>query len=275
MASGEVRLPRLSTLLGAQIRYQLTLMVRSARTYMLALILPAIMLILLLKARTHGSQAAITAEHLADISGIVVFGTFGIAYITFASTLVAAREEGVLRRWHVTPLPAWVYFTARIIASVLLADCAGIILLVVGAVMADVHLSASAVIRLLVAATLGALTLAAAGTAVTTLATSVQSVGSVLLFTYMPLLIFSGGVGKLSLPQWVNTLMSYFPVQPVVHDVSRALQPSSSGLALMSLRDLAVLAAWAAGCLLVSMRLFRWDPHRPRHARLVGTGTSV
>jgi hypothetical protein len=31
--------------------------------------------------------------------------------------------------------------------------------------------------------------------------------------------------------------------------------------------DLAVLAAWAAGGLLVSVRFFQWDPRRPRHAR--------
>jgi hypothetical protein len=31
-----------------------------------------------------------------------------------------------------------------------------------------------------------------------------------------------------------------------------------------------VLAAWALGGLLVSVRFFQWDPHRPRHARAAG-----
>ena len=35
-------------------------------------------------------------------------------------------------------------------------------------------------------------------------------------------------------------------------------------------RDLAVLAAWALGGLLLSVRFFQWDPHRPRHARGAG-----
>jgi hypothetical protein len=48
--------------------------------------------------------------------------------------------------------------------------------------------------------------------------------------------------------------------------VTRALQ-SSTG---MSGRDLAVLAAWALGGLLLSVRFFRWDPSRPRHARSAG-----
>jgi hypothetical protein len=45
--------------------------------------------------------------------------------------------------------------------------------------------------------------------------------------------------------------------------VTRALEPGAG----MSGRDLVVLAAWAACCLLLSVRFFQWDPHRPRHAR--------
>jgi hypothetical protein len=70
--------------------------------------------------------------------------------------------------------------------------------------------------------------------------------------------------------------MSYLPAQPMIDAVTRALEPAAgqSGLALSGLalpgRDLAVLAAWAVGCLLLSVRFFRWDPHRPRHARAAG-----
>ena len=262
--------PRLSTLLGIQIRYQMLLMARAGRGYLLAIILPAFMLALLLRARTHGGEATIMAQHLADMGGIIVFGTFTITYISYATNLVTAREEGVLRRWHMTPLPAWLYFAGRITVCILLADCAGILLLIVGAILADVHLTVARVICLLVADTLGALTLATLGTAITTMATTVQSLGLITVFTYAPMLILSGAVGKLSLPQWVDTLMSYLPVQPVIQSVSRALAPSSSGLPLISSRDLAVLGAWAACCLALSLRFFRWDPHRPSHAPSLG-----
>jgi hypothetical protein len=68
------------------------------------------------------------------------------------------------------------------------------------------------------------------------------------------------------LPHWLNTAMSYLPAQPMIDAVTRALQPSAG----MSGRDLAVLAAWALGGLLLSVRFFQWDPHRPRHARAAG-----
>ena len=114
------------------------------------------------------------------------------------------------------------------------------------------------------AATLGGLALAAAGTAVTPLLPSAQGANQLLALTSIPLIIFSGGFGGLSgLPRWLSTVMSYLPAQPMIDAVTRALEPSAT----VSGRDLAVLAAWAAGCLLLSVRFFRWDPHRPRHAR--------
>jgi hypothetical protein len=113
----------------------------------------------------------------------------------------------------------------------------------------------------------GSLALAAAGTAVTALLPSAQGVNQLLALTYIPLIIFSGGFGGLSgLPHWLTTLMSYLPAQPMIDAVTRALEPAAS----MSGRDLAVLAAWAVGCLLLSVRFFKWDPHRPRHARAAG-----
>ena len=57
--------------------------------------------------------------------------------------------------------------------------------------------------------------------------------------------------------------MSYLPAQPMIDTVNRALAHSPG----LPARDLAVLAAWALGGLLLSVRFFRWDPNRPRHAR--------
>jgi hypothetical protein len=58
----------------------------------------------------------------------------------------------------------------------------------------------------------------------------------------------------------------YLPAQPMIDAVTRALEPGAT----IPGRDLAVLAAWAAGCLLLSVRFFQWDPHRPRHAGIGG-----
>jgi ABC-2 type transport system permease protein len=254
-------------MVAGQVRYQLTLMLRTPRTLMAGLILPGALLALQLGRVQYLGQGAAADVLAARVAGLVVLGAMSVAYLSHASGLVVAREDGVLRRWRATPLPSWGYFAGRIVATVLLADAAALILVLVGVAMAGLHLTAGAIGGLLLAGSLGALALAAA--AVTPLLTSAEGANPLLTLTYLPLIIFSGGFGGLSgLPHWLNTLMSYLPAQPMIDAVTQALQPSAG----LSGRDLAVLGAWALGGLLLSVRFFRWDPTRPRHARSAGAG---
>jgi hypothetical protein len=113
----------------------------------------------------------------------------------------------------------------------------------------------------------------AIGTAITVIIPTAQSAQPVLMLTYIPLIVLGGAFGAItSLPHWVNTAMTYLPVQPVIDAASRSLQggramlvwpPSAAGT---SGHDLAVLCGWVVGGLLVSFRFFAWDPHRPAHA---------
>jgi len=257
------------TMIAGQVRYQLTLLLRTPRTLIAGVILPGALLALQLGRVQHVGQGAAADLLAARVAGLVVLGAMSVAYLTHAASLVVAREDGVLRRWRATPLPSWGYFAGRITAAVLLADAAALILVLVGVAMAGLHLTAGSLAALLAVGTLGALALAAAGTAITPLLTSAQGVNQLLALTYIPLIIFSGGFGGLAgLPSWVTTLMSYLPAKPMIDLVTQALEHSA-----LDGRDLAVLGAWAVGCLLISVRFFAWDPHRPRHARLAGAGT--
>jgi ABC-2 type transport system permease protein len=86
------------------------------------------------------------------------------------------------------------------------------------------------------------------------------------MLTYLPLVFLSGAFGPIvSLPHWLTTAVTYLPAQPVADAMSAALL--HDGGALVPARDATVLAAWLVAGLLLSLRFFRWDPHRPGHAR--------
>lgn len=246
--------------LAAQIRYQLTLLTRTPRVFIFGVVMPGVLLALEVGKR-HASSDTLTAA----VAGLTIFGTLSIAYLSYASALVVAREDGVLRRWHASPLPAWAYFTGRIVAAILSADLAALVVLLTGVSMAGLHLGTDATASMLVAVTLGALTLACAGTAITPLLPSGQGANGVLAVTYVPLLIFSGGFGGgvQGQPHWLTTLMTYLPVQPVIDAATHALSHPGP----MPARDVVVLLVWAVACLTLAARFFRWDPVRPAHAR--------
>jgi ABC-2 type transport system permease protein len=263
------RLPGRGSILASQLRYQLILLGRNPRAIAAGLILPGALLAL-----ERGNAQHITlAQAAPKIAGLVAFSAVAIAFFTHANGLVVAREDGVLRRWHASPLPGWAYFAGRIVATMAVTAAAGLILVLVAVGMTGVHLTAHAVVGLVVVDMLAALALAAAGTAITAIIPSAQSAQPVLMLTYIPLAVLGGAFGAItSLPHWVNTAMTYLPVQPAIDAASRALQHSG---AIMSAHDLAVLAGWVVGGLLVSFRYFAWDPHRPGHARPAEARTTL
>jgi ABC-2 type transport system permease protein len=263
-----VRLPGTAQVVAGQVRYQVTLLLRNPRTVIAGVVLPGALLALQLGRVQHIGQGAAAELLVARVAGLVVLGAMSVAYLTYAVSLVVAREEGILRRWRATPLPPWAYFAGRMIAAMLLADVAALILVLVGVAMAGLHLTGAGVGCLLIISTVGGLALAAAGTAITPLLPSAQGANQLVALTYLPLIIFSGGFGTVNgLPHWLNTLMSYLPAQPLIDGVGRALLNGT-----LSGRDLLVLAAWVVGALALSVRFFTWEPHRPRHARAGGAG---
>jgi ABC-2 type transport system permease protein len=253
--------------LRSQLRYQLTLLARNPRALITALVLPALVLALELgKVQRLGGTTAGMTTLAPRVAGLFVFGAAAIAMMTHALTLVVAREDGVLRRWRASPLPAGTYFTAKIVASVLAADLAGAVLVLISVEMAKMHLTGHAIVAMLAGATLGALALAAIGTAITALIPTAQGAQPVLMIIYLPLVFLSGSLGPTStLPHWLTTVVTYLPVQPMIDALSHAM--TSGGGSLMPVHDLLVLVGWLAIGLVASLLFFRWDPSRPRHAR--------
>ncbi len=262
------RLPRLGPVLITQVRYSLTMLIRNPRALVAGLVLPGALLALQAGRAQHVTMTAAAPR----IAGLIAFSAAAIAFFTLANTLVIAREEGVLRRWRVSPLPAWAHLAGRVTAATLLTVAAGLVLVFVATGTTGVHFSGHAIAGLLADDVLGALALAAVGIALTPLITSAQAAQPMLMLIYFPLVILSGEVGSITdLPRWLTTTMTYLPAQPLVGAISGLLR----GGALMSGHDLAVLAAWVVGGLLISYRFFRWDPHRPAHARRAGGSTAV
>jgi ABC-2 type transport system permease protein len=264
VAAGPGRPPGTGRLLADQVRYQILLLTRNPRAMMLSLVIPVLLLVLSSARRGHIDPRL----EEALVAGLATFGLIVTAYVSHAVGLVTSRQEGVLRRWRATPLPTWCFFAGKIAATALIALGSVAIAVAAGAALYHVHLSTGAALSLLLIFILGALAWAAVGTAVTALVPTAQSAGPVLMLTYLPVILFSGGLGSVSSePGWLATVARYLPAQPIIDSATRALQHGGTGLAPVPGHDLAVLAAWAIAGVVGSVCFFRWDPVRPRHAR--------
>ncbi len=259
-----VRLPGAGKLLLAQIRYQVRLLISSGRAIAVGAGLPVILLV-----------ASKGKDTRPDVAGYAVFGLTITAWSTYGVRLVAAREDGVLKRWRATPLPRWCYFLGRILATALVAVLAGAVTVAAALVFygshfgdgPDTQLTVTAALAIVAVLLVGAFAWAATATALTSAIPTVEAAFPTLIFIYFPVIIVSGVLfTNLSEPHWLSTLATYLPAQPLIDAVTHAVR-HTSGAPFLPVRDVIVLACWAAGGLLGAIVLFRWEPHRSTQRR--------
>jgi ABC-2 type transport system permease protein len=240
--------------LAGQVRYQLLLLVRTPRALLAGLLLPLLLLVL------RGDRNARPGLEISLIAGLAVLGVISVAYLTHATGLVSAREDGVLRRWRATPLPRWCFFAARILAAVLLSVAGTVVIVLAGVAFYGVHLPVAAAADLLGVIVLGAVSWAAIGTAVSTVIPNAESAQPLLALTFYPVILLSGVFGPLNdQPEWLVSMVRYLPARPVIDAATKALQ-SRSGV--LSATDLTVLIGWTVAGLVASVCFFRWSPRR-------------
>jgi len=104
-------LPGWAAMLVGQVGYQVRLLTRTPRALWLAIFAPAGLLALRLGRISHpgahsAAHSAAGSPVLALVAGHAVFGLLNTAFLTHAAGLVAAGQDGVLRRGRLSPLPA-------------------------------------------------------------------------------------------------------------------------------------------------------------------------
>jgi len=258
-------LPTLPVLLADQLAYHTRVLLRTPRAVVGGMLLPILLLLL-----RSGTAHATHLEQVKLLAGLVAFGALSTAYITHTASLVAARQDGVLKRWRATPLPAWCYFAGRIAAVALLAAIGGTLTALAGSGHDHLHLSLGTIANLSLILVLGAATWASIGTALCALIPTTEAAWPLLSVTYLPLVIMSGSFGNIGgQPGWLATGIDYLPVRPIIDSTRRALQ-AGGGWPATSPHDLAILAVWAVTGIMLSLRYFRWAPRtagRRRHDR--------
>jgi ABC-2 type transport system permease protein len=252
-------LPRLPRLLAGQLGYQARLLSRAPRALISAFLLPVLVLTVRHAAKTPGPAAdTVTA-------GAAAFGIIMTGYVTHAVGLMTARNSGILKRLRGAPLPPAIYFTGRIAATTLLAVLAAGVTCLLAVLAFGARLAADAVPAALAGVILGALAWAALGTAAASLIPDASTAQAMLSATALPVVFFSGFFFPLAdEPGWLAAIARWLPAQPLADILSQAISGGHGAFSLPA-RDVLVLTGWAAAAGLIALRIFRWEPARPRH----------
>jgi ABC-2 type transport system permease protein len=211
-------------------------------------------------------------EEIAHIAGHAVPGKFyyvpaimamtvvSVAFVNLAVALVSARERGTLKRVRGTRLPPWVFMAARIGTAI--AVTSGTVVLV--AVAARVAYGVSVPISTLAAGVLtlvvGTAAFCALAFAATAILPTANFAAAVTMTSTLVLYFLSGLFAREdNIPDTMRTIAGLFPVKPLFEALVVVYDPATAGAGFFW-RDLAVLAAWGVGGLILGLRFFRWTP---------------
>lgn len=206
---------------------------------------------------------------LGEVLALNVMGSFW----GLSAALVSFREQGILRRFHVTPVTASDMLMSSILASFVLTLPTVVVELLLARFLFHVP-SLGNVLTLFVLVGIGTISFGSMGLVVASVTNTMQETQIINQLIWLPLIFLSGAtVPLLYLPKVVQKVGLFLPATYLVSGLIDATFRSASlwsvRIALMS------LTSWAILTFLVSAQLFRWEPEAriPRRAKLIALST--
>lgn len=201
-----------------------------------------------------GGEPGRVAYLMPSVLALTVMGSFwGLSV-----QLVLYREQGILRRFRLTPLGAFAMLVSGILANYLLTLPTIIIEFVLIRAVWKVN-SFGNLFGVIVLLTLGTMTFAAFGLIVASVAGSMQETQVINNVIWMLFLFFSGATFPIVFfPAWLQRASVFLPATHLVVGLQYVF---IGGVSLRKiLPELVALLAGLAMALAVATKLFRWEP---------------
>ena len=248
-------------LAAGQVRYQLLLLARSPISTFTALVIPLMVLLALdtttPETTTHAALGLRHADFLA--AAMATFALLNACYVNTITSVVLAREEGVLKRLYGTPLPLWAYAVGRLAAAAVVGVAAVAVVLAVSTLFLDVHISGAGIAGVTAVVALGIVVFSLLGLAVSTLVPRSDTALPVAYGTLLPVAFVSSVFfPATAAPGWLQRAADAFPLAPIAKAAERAVTADSARP--VTAGQLVVTLAWIAGAAALTAVAFRWEP---------------
>ena len=239
-----------------QLRAEQLLFWRSKEAALFIFLFPLLLFVLLgsvYSGRIYGVPAA-----QALLSGLIGYGCANTAFAGLAITLVVRREQAILKRLRATPLPASTYVAAMLVSTIIVFALQTVALFGLGRAFYGTPFP-TAVLSLILAVIVGAVVFAALGVATASLIRSAEGSSAVVNFILRPMAFLTGAFGPTRhFPPFLRAIGDVLPLKYFI-DLVNAIYLRGHSIWTRPL-DLAVLALWGLGGLIVAVLKFRWEP---------------
>lgn len=194
------------------------------------------------------------------VPAILAFGLISATYTNLAFAVTDRRDTGILKRVRGTPLRPITYLAGMAISAVIVSLILSTLVLLLGLLAYGITFPGR-YLGFVVTAALGAFCFGSLGFAVSTFVPNEDAAPAIVNFVLLPLLFISGTFGKIDDGSTLAKIANVFPIRHLNQQMLAVFNPFASGTGIIATHT-AMLLAWGAGGLAVSLRRFRWSPER-------------
>jgi len=219
------------------------------------------------------SEPRMVAYLLGPVLGLNVMGSFW----GLSAALVMFREQGILRRFHVSPVTELDMLLSSIFANYALALPTIVIQLFLAKYVFHVP-SLGDLFSVWLLISIGIISFGSLGLVIASVTNTMQETQVLNQLLWLPLIFLSGAtIPFTSLSNTVKHIALFLPATYLVHGLKRAIvdTPPAGPVALVVV--LTSLTLWFILTLFLSTQLFRWEPEAKigRKAKLYVAATAI
>jgi ABC-2 type transport system permease protein len=194
------------------------------------------------------------------VAGFMAYGVMATCFNNVGVSLVVRREMGLLKRIRLSPLPPWAML-AGVTGSALVISVAQVLLLLLIGKLGYGVTGPYNVTALVIAIFVGVICFTALGVATSTLIPNQEAAGPVVSIVFFVLLFLSGLWYPLQPGSALARISGYLPFRRLI-TATFAPFDTRRGVSGWAWHDIIVMAVWGAAAVIVSVRRWRWAPHR-------------
>jgi ABC-2 type transport system permease protein len=239
-----------------QLRWEQLLFWRSRESAVFVFLFPLLLFTLLVSVYNGTIQGR--PAPWALLAGMLGYGAANTAFAGLALTLVARREQGMLKRIRSTPLPAATYLIAVLVSILIVFTLQAASLFALGSLMKSTPWPRH-IVSILLALALGAAAFAGLGLAITGFIRSLEGSSAVVNLIVLPMAFLSGSFGSTNrYPSFLRAVGDVLPLKYLIDAVDgvylhgREIWDKPTAVA--------VLAGWGVAGVAIALRTFRWEP---------------
>jgi ABC-2 type transport system permease protein len=238
------------TLAWEQFRFERKLFWRNPSAAFFNFLLPLLLLFLIATAFSTDDD-----ELEVLIPGIAGMGVLATTFTALAFNLTLLRDEGVLKRWRGTPMPAGAYLAGLIGSAAMNAFVQVALVVMIGNLVYGVEWPREPLLLVLFTV-LGVVCFAALGVAFSHLIPNEDAAPAYTNAVFLPLIFVSGVFYSADdLPEALKAVAEALPLKHLIDGLSEAIVGGGGDAATAAV----VVGGWALAGIVLAVRFFRWD----------------